>query len=115
MVNRVVTGAHYGLRDWLIQRISAIVMAVYSLFIGGWLLLHPNVNYEAWTGLFASNVVRSLSLLFLLSVYYHAWVGVRDIVMDYVNCAHIRLSLYALVILVLILYSIWSVQILWGF
>jgi len=115
MVDRVVTGAHYGLRDWLMQRITAVVMAVYALFMAGWLLLHPNVDYDTWTGLFASNVVRSFSLLFLLAVFAHAWVGVRDIVMDYIKCAGLRLAIYVVVILALILYAIWSVQILWGF
>jgi succinate dehydrogenase / fumarate reductase membrane anchor subunit len=54
-------------------------------------------------------------LLFLLSLYYHAWIGVRDIVMDYVKPAWVRLLIHVLVILVLIVYAIWSVQILWGF
>ena len=115
MVNRVVTGAHYGLHDWLMQRVTAVVMAVYTLFMAGWLLLHPNVDYDTWTGLFASNVVRSFSLLFLLAVFGHAWVGVRDIVMDYIKPASVRLFVHVAVILALLMYTIWSVQILWGF
>ena len=115
MVNRVVTGAHYSLRDWVMQRVTAIIMATYTVFIAAWLLLHPGAGYETWTGLFANNVVRSFSLLFLLSVYAHAWVGMRDIVMDYIKLAHLRLAIHVAVILALIMYLIWSVQILWGF
>jgi len=115
MVNRVVTGAHYGLRDWLMQRVTALVMASYAFLMLGWLLFHTNVDYEAWTGLFANNVVRSFSLLFLLALYFHAWVGMRDIVMDYIKLAHLRLAMHVAVILALIMYFIWSVQILWGF
>jgi succinate dehydrogenase / fumarate reductase, membrane anchor subunit len=114
MLNRIVTGAHYGLRDWLIQRITAVVMILYTLGIGGYLLFQPVLDYNAWTLLFSSNVVRTFSLLFLLSVFYHAWIGVRDVVMDYVNPVLIRLSIHVLVILTLLLYTIWSVQILWG-
>jgi len=114
MLNRIVTGAHYGLRDWLIQRITAVVMVLYTLGIAGYLLLQPVHDYSAWTLLFSSNVVRTFSLLFLLSVFYHAWIGVRDIVMDYVKPAAIRLIIHVLVILTLLLYVIWSVQILWG-
>lgn len=114
MVNRTVVGAHYGLRDWLIQRITAIVMATGSLSLAIYLLLHPYLGYDGWTGLFASGPVRAFALLFLLSLYYHAWVGVRDIVMDYVKSAGMRLVIHVLVILALILYAIWSVQILWG-
>jgi len=114
MLERIVTGAHYGLRDWLIQRITAVVMVLYTLGIAGYLLLQPVLDYNAWTLLFSSNVVRTFSLLFLLSVFYHAWIGVRDIVMDYVKPAAIRLFIHVMVILTLLLYVIWSVQILWG-
>ncbi|WP_435626843.1 succinate dehydrogenase, hydrophobic membrane anchor protein [Candidatus Ferrigenium straubiae] len=113
MVNRVVTGAHYGLRDWLVQRVTAALMAVYSVALAGYLLLQPYVDYDTWTALFSSQPMRSFTLLFLLSVFYHAWVGVRDIVMDYVKPAGVRLAIHVLVILVLILYVIWAVQILW--
>jgi succinate dehydrogenase / fumarate reductase membrane anchor subunit len=114
MVNRVVTGAHYGLRDWLVQRITAAVMAVYTLFFAGYLLLQSPVDYDIWSALFSNNAVRSFTFLFLLCVFYHAWIGMRDIVMDYVQPAGVRLAIHVAVILVLILYTIWSVQILWG-
>ncbi len=114
MVGRIVTGAHYGLRDWLAQRVTAVIMAAYVLSIAVYLALHPVAGYDSWTGLFSSNVMRSFSLLFLLALYFHAWVGVRDIVMDYVKPAGMRLAIHVMVILVLLLYSIWSVQILWG-
>ena len=114
MVERIVTGAHYGLRDWLIQRVTAVVMVLYTLGIAGYLLWQPVHDYNAWTLLFSSNVIRTVSLLFLLSVFYHAWIGVRDIVMDYVKPEAIRLVIYVRVILALLLYTIWSVQILWG-
>jgi succinate dehydrogenase / fumarate reductase membrane anchor subunit len=114
MVNRIVVGAHYGLRDWLIQRVTAVVMAAGSLLLGGYLLLHPHMGYDRWTGLFISQPVRAFALLFLFSLYYHAWIGIRDIVMDYVNPTGVRLVIHVLVILALMLYTIWSVQILWG-
>lgn len=115
MVDRIVTGAHYGLRDWLIQRISAVVMAMYCVALGIYLLLQPKLDYDVWTALFSSLAMRSFTLLFLLSLFYHAWVGMRDIVMDYVSSAVVRLAIHVLVILALVFYVIWSVQILWGF
>jgi len=114
MVNRTVVGAHYGLRDWLIQRVSAGVMALGTLALAVYVLLHPDMGYDRWTGLFSSQAVRAFALLFLLSLFYHAWVGMRDIVMDYVKPTGIRLVIHVMVILALILYSIWSVQIIWG-
>jgi succinate dehydrogenase / fumarate reductase membrane anchor subunit len=122
MVDRIVTGAHYGLRDWLVQRVTAILMVVYTLFVAGYVVLHSSfenntwvgLDYNVWTGLFSNLVMRSFSLLFLFAVFYHAWIGVRDIVMDYVKSARTRLAVYVLVIVSLLLYSIWAVQILWG-
>ena len=114
MVDRIVTGAHYGLRDWLIQRISAVIMALYALFITGYALSQPHLDYATWTRMFSSNILRSFTLLTLLALYYHAWIGVRDIVMDYIKPAGVRLLIHVLVILALLLYVIWSVQILWG-
>lgn len=115
MVNRVVVGAHYGLRDWLVQRVTAVVMAVYCAGLAGWLLWQPYLDYDVWTGLYSSQWMRICTLLFLLSLFWHAWVGVRDVVMDYVKPAGVRLAIHVLVILALAFYSVWSVQILWGF
>ena len=115
MVNRIVVGAHYGLRDWLIQRITAVVMAVYSVALAGYLLLQPHLNYDVWTELFSGQLMRTFTLLFLLNLFYHAWIGIRNIVMDYVKPAGVRLVIHVLVILVSLLYAIWAVQILWGF
>jgi succinate dehydrogenase / fumarate reductase membrane anchor subunit len=114
MVDRVVVGAHYGLRDWLIQRITAAVMAVYSLSLSVYLLMQPRLDYDVWTGLFSSLAVRTFTLLFLMCLFYHAWIGIRSIVMDYVKSAGVRLAAYVLVILISLVYTIWSVQILWG-
>lgn len=114
MVNRIVTGAHYGLRDWLIQRVTAALMVLFIFYVAVQCLLQPALDYNSWTRLFVSDPMRTFTLLFLLSLFYHAWIGVRDVVMDYIKPAFIRLLIHVLVILALILYFIWSVQILWG-
>jgi succinate dehydrogenase / fumarate reductase membrane anchor subunit len=114
MVNRIVSGAHYGLKDWLIQRVTAVVMAGYSLFIGGYFLIQPPLTFVAWQGLFQCLPMRLASLLFLFSVFIHAWVGMRDIFMDYVHPTSIRLGLHVAVILSLVACAAWAVQILWS-
>lgn len=114
MVNRIVTGAHYGLRDWLLQRITAIVMAFFTLLVAVVLLTHQPLHFDEWQSLFHNQWVRFASLLFLLSLFLHAWVGIRDIAMDYLHHAGFRLAVEVLTILVLIIYAAWSVQILWG-
>ncbi len=114
MVNREVVGAHYGLRDWLAQRITAVVMALYTLLFIGLLIAAPKIDYAAWRQLFAPQWMKLATLLFLLSLYLHAWIGVRNIFMDYVRNGGLRLALYALVIAALIVCAGWSVQILWS-
>lgn len=114
MVKRVVVGAHYGLRDWLVQRVTAVVMALYSVLMLGIVVFQRPGNYGLWKALFAQQGMRLASLLFLLSVFWHAWVGVRDILMDYVKPAGVRLVLQVGVILLLLAYSLWSIQILWS-
>ena len=114
MVNRAVIGAHYGLRDWLAQRITAIVMALYTLLFVGLLPAAAKIDYDAWRQLFSPGWMKLATLLFLLSLYLHAWIGVRNIFMDYIKHSGVRLALYVLVIAALIACAGWSVQILWS-
>ena len=114
MVRREVTGAHYGLRDWLAQRITAVIMLVYTLLVIIALVLMPKFDYFAWKALWQLQLMRYASVLFVLALLYHAWVGMRNILMDYIKDAGVRLTLYVVVILALIAYGVWAVQILWG-
>jgi len=114
MVKKVVVGAHYGLRDWLAQRVTAGVMALYVLLFVALLLAQPAPDHATWKALFANQWMRLATMLFLLSLYYHAWIGVRDILMDYVHATGVRLAAQVLVILALVLFTVWSAQILWS-
>ncbi len=114
MVNRVITGAHYGLKDWLAQRVTALVMAAYVIFFVGILLLCPPRGYEQWRALFGGQVMRIATFVFFISLFCHAWIGVRDILMDYVKPTGVRLGLEIAVVLVLAGYAVWAVQILWS-
>ncbi len=113
MVNRVITGAHYGLRDWLAQRITAGVMAVYSVIIVVVMLVGQPINYGVWKDLFTQGWMRVATLLFAASLAWHAWVGVRDILMDYIKPTGLRLALEAVVLLTIAGYLAWAIQILW--
>ena len=113
MTQRIVTGAHYGLRDWLAQRITAVVMAVYSV-IAVWVVFSGKpISYGVWRDLFSQGWMRVATLLFMASLAWHAWVGVRDILMDYIKSAGMRLTLEVLVLLTIAAYVGWTIQILW--
>jgi succinate dehydrogenase / fumarate reductase membrane anchor subunit len=114
VVKRIITGAHYGLRDWLIQRVTAVVMAAFILLLAAMLLISPPHDYASWKAIFGNRWMRIASFLFLVSLYWHAWIGMRNILMDYVHAIGIRLTLQILVILSLLFYTIWSVEILWS-
>ena len=107
-------GAHYGLGDWLLQRLTAIVMAVYTVGFVVCLLWHVPASYADWKGMFAGSIARLATMVFLLALLYHAWVGMRDIVMDYLKPAGLRLVVEAGIALVLIGYAVWAASILWG-
>ena len=113
MTNRIVTGAHYGLRDWLAQRITAVIMAVYSVIAVVVFLFSKNITYAVWRDLFAQGWMRVATLLFMASLAWHAWVGVRDILMDYIKLAGLRLTLEVIVLLTIAAYVGWTIQILW--
>lgn len=103
-----------GLRDWLIQRITAIVLAIYSVFILGYLIVSAPLNFNAWHALYSHELMRVFTFLVLLSLVYHTWIGLWTILTDYIKCAYLRLCLQAVVIVVLLGYVSWGIDILWG-
>ena len=113
MVNRVIVGAHYGTRDWLAQRVTAAVMAVYVVVVLALVASRAPFTYESWKGLFTHGGMRVATLLFALSLAWHAWVGMRDILMDYVKHDGLRLALQVLTVLLVASYVSWTIQILW--
>ncbi len=114
VTRRVVVGAHYGLTGWLLQRLTAVVMAVYTLLILGVVLWNGGLDYLLWQALFANGAFLLASFLFMVALLYHAWIGVRDIYMDYLKPTAMRLTLEVLSGAVLIAYLGWTIQILWG-
>jgi succinate dehydrogenase / fumarate reductase, membrane anchor subunit len=113
VTTRIVTGAHYGLRDWLAQRVTAAIMAVYTVIVAIVLMSGQPITYGVWRDLFAHGWMRVATLLFAASLAWHAWVGMRDILMDYVKPTGLRLSLEIVTLLVLAGYLGWTIQILW--
>jgi succinate dehydrogenase / fumarate reductase membrane anchor subunit len=89
-------------------------MLVYTLFFLGVIVSLPARDYEHWRALWAMPMMRYATVFFVLSVLLHAWVGVRNIFMDYIKDSGLRLVLYVLVILTLVTYGVWVLQILWG-
>jgi succinate dehydrogenase / fumarate reductase, membrane anchor subunit len=112
--SKTPVGAHYGLGDWLLQRLTAVVMAVYTVGFLACVAMHAPSTYADWKGIFSGTVGRLATMLFFVALLYHAWIGMRDILMDYVRATGLRLALQTLVGAALLLYLIWSASILWS-
>ncbi|HEX4333156.1 MAG TPA: succinate dehydrogenase, hydrophobic membrane anchor protein [Usitatibacter sp.] len=107
-------GAHYGLADWLLQRLTALVMAVYTVAIVACLLVHAPHTHAQWKAMFSGVFPRLATMLFFAALMYHAWIGMRDILMDYLRATSIRLAAQVVVGFALAGYLVWAAAILWG-
>lgn len=109
-----VTGAHYGLKDWLAQRVTAVLITLYLIVLAGVLSVTSPQDYAAWKGLFSHQWMRIATFVFFICVFWHAWIGMRNILMDYVHPTAIRLTVQIAVIAVLLFYWVWTAEILWS-
>ncbi len=110
-----------GSRDWFLQRISAVVLAVYTFVVLGWILCNGGFNYEQWYGFMMTTPMKVLSLLAVLSLVVHAWIGMWQVFTDYVttrqmgpSASGLRLVLTSAVIIAVLAYAIWAIQIFWA-
>jgi succinate dehydrogenase / fumarate reductase membrane anchor subunit len=110
---RLVVGAHYGLRDWLSQRATAVVLALFTLLLLLQVIFGGPLGYDSWAGIFSSQWMKVATLVAVVALGWHAWVGVRDVWMDYVNSVALRLLLQVATIGWLIGCVGWAVQVLW--
>jgi succinate dehydrogenase / fumarate reductase membrane anchor subunit len=111
---RAPVGAHYGLREWLAQRITAVLLLLYLIVLAGALAIEGRHDYEGWAAIFTPQPMKLLSALAFAALCYHAWIGVRDVWMDYIHHTGLRLALLTLTVLWLLYCLAWCVQILWS-
>ena len=129
---RIVTGAHYGLRDWLAQRVTAALMVLYTLVLLVQVALTRHARdeagevvkdaaglplvlsgYDKWANIHSSQWMKVLTFVVIVSLLYHAWVGMRDIWMDYIKPVGVRLLLQVFTLVWLVGCAGWAVQVLW--
>ena len=111
---RVVVGAHYGLRDWLSQRVTAGLMALFTVLVLAQVIFSRGpIGYEKWAGIFAPQWMKVLTFTVIVALLWHAWVGMRDVFMDYIKPVGTRLALQVFTIVWLTACAGWAVQVLW--
>ncbi|MFT5321154.1 MAG: succinate dehydrogenase / fumarate reductase membrane anchor subunit [Pseudohongiellaceae bacterium] len=121
MVTSVTNFGRSGLSDWLTQRISAVILLLYVLCLGAIILTTPEMSYAQWRGLFTGTFMRIFSLLTLVALCAHAWIGMWTVATDYMTtrmmgsrATVIRLLFLILCVGVLAVYFIWGIMILWS-
>ncbi|WP_028603096.1 succinate dehydrogenase, hydrophobic membrane anchor protein [Ottowia thiooxydans] len=111
---RLVVGAHYGLRDWLSQRFTGALMAVFTLIVLVQVLVNKGpMGYDKWAGIFSSQWMKVLTFSVIVGLAWHAWVGIRNVFMDYVKPVGLKLFLDTLTLVWLVGCAGWAVQVLW--
>ncbi|URI10959.1 succinate dehydrogenase, hydrophobic membrane anchor protein [Aquincola tertiaricarbonis] len=110
---RIVVGAHYGLRDWLSQRVTAVLMGLFTIVLLVQVLMPGELGYDRWSGIFSHQWMKVLTFVVIISLLYHVWVGIRDVWMDYVKPVGVRLGLQVATIAWLVGCAGWAVQVLW--
>ena len=121
MVRQVSSFARTGVFDWLVQRVTAVIVAIYSVVLVAYLLLQPELTYQQWSGLFSRTWIQVFTLMTVIATCAHAWIGMWTIGTDYLRVHTIgeradalRLTYQLGCLLVLVIYLIWGIKILWG-
>lgn len=121
MVTNATNFSRSGLSDWIIQRFSAVILAAYTLFIIAVLVSMPELNYESWREVFSKNSVRLFSVISLIALCGHTWVGMWTVGTDYLTDRQlggkgtfIRLIYQSFCVLLIAVYLLWGIQIFWG-
>lgn len=111
---RTVVGAHYGLRDWLVQRGTAVIMAIFTIALLAQVIFSKGaIGYDLWAGIFAAEWMKGLTFAVIIALAWHVWVGMRNVWMDYVRPVLLRLVLQVLTLAWLAACVAWGFQVLW--
>ena len=103
-----------GIKDWLLQRFSAIYLAFYTVFFIYFYCATPEITYDVWQALFQSKCMQLATVIAFISIAIHGWIGLWTVATDYLKFTSVRMVFLALVLLTLMSYVIWSINILWS-
>lgn len=128
MVTSVTNFGRSGLSDWLMQRVTGVILLAYTVVIAG-VLLTSSPEYSEWTALFSQTWMKTFTLAAVLSIASHAWIGLWSVSTDYLvkhvltiklgpavgaQANLLRWAFQAASAVVLFTYVVWGIQILWG-
>ena len=114
MVTNITSLTGNGLKDWLIQRVTAVILGVYFVALGLFFLSHPHCTYHHWSAFYQHPFFKIVNVIAILALVKHAWIGLWTITTDYLSCACLRVGLQMLILLGLFAELVWFLMILWG-
>ena len=121
MMKSATSFSRSGLSDWLVQRVSAVILALYFVVVLGFIVTHGDMSYTDWHGFMACTFMRVFNLLALLALAGHAWVGIWTVLTDYITVRQMgaratfwRLLLQVGMGLSIFVFVVWGIQIFWG-
>lgn len=114
MVTNITSLTGNGLKDWLIQRVSAVFISIYAFVIIGFFLTHPDIEYSDWAEFFDCIWIQVASVLALISISFHAWIGIWTVTTDYIESSFLRIMTQIIMILWIIAQFFWGIMIIWG-
>ena len=121
MVTQVTSMSRSGVSDWLIQRVTALVLAAYTLCIVGFVMINPGLDYQTWSAFFDRTGMQVFTMLALLSTCAHAWIGMWTVGSDYLRehtlgegGTALRFIYQVACVLIIVASLLWGINILWG-
>ncbi|WP_087016435.1 succinate dehydrogenase, hydrophobic membrane anchor protein [Thaumasiovibrio subtropicus] len=114
MVNPVSSVGRNGVHDFVLIRASAIILTLYTFYMLGYFLFGPTLTYEVWTGFFAQTSTKVFTMLALFSVLIHAWIGMWQVLTDYIKPAALRAGIQFAIVAMLLIYLLSGFFIVWG-
>lgn len=112
--HRTVVGAHYGMRDWLSQRVTAVILALFTVVVLAQIIFSKGpMGYDKWAGIFTPQWMKVLTFVVFVSMFYHVWVGIRNIFMDYVKPYSFRFVMHVFAIVWITGCAGWAIQVIW--
>ncbi|MEC5342118.1 succinate dehydrogenase membrane anchor subunit [Brenneria populi] len=114
MVSNASALGRNGVQDWLLLRASAIVIVLYVIYLIGFVVSADSITYEVWRAFFSMALTKVFTLLTLFSILVHAWIGMWQVLTDYIKPLALRLTLQLAIVVALLVYVIYGTVVVWG-
>ncbi|PCJ48274.1 MAG: succinate dehydrogenase, hydrophobic membrane anchor protein [Gammaproteobacteria bacterium] len=114
MIGMETSFGRSGVHDWKMQRVSAVFLLAYLIFLTYSVCTLGEFNYANWSALFEPNWVKAFTLLSVVSISVHAWAGLWIISTDYLKPVALRNSFQLIGLLTCLGFIAWTAMIFWG-